>query len=134
MVPVFLAGGVFECDIAHRSSVAVLCMLYKIRCTRCTLFMSLYLGRMCLCGLHVVLWSHMSLFAAEPRSTGGLHSLVSFLWTDLRDHAFEGVGLSCFTSRAHAFLLAELLAPLLSPTVFPFSSFILLVGIVGLGS
>ena len=28
----FLPGGVFECDIAHRRSVAVLCMLYKIRC------------------------------------------------------------------------------------------------------
>ena len=26
----FLTGGVFECDIAHRRSVAVLCMLYKI--------------------------------------------------------------------------------------------------------
>ena len=28
----FLTGGVFECDIAHRRSVAVLRMLYKIRC------------------------------------------------------------------------------------------------------
>ena len=28
----FLTGGVFECDICHRRSVAVLCMLYKIRC------------------------------------------------------------------------------------------------------
>ena len=28
----FLTGGVFECDIAHRRSVAVLCMLYKMRC------------------------------------------------------------------------------------------------------
>ena len=28
----FLPGGVFECVIAHRRSVAVLCMLYKIRC------------------------------------------------------------------------------------------------------
>ena len=28
----FLTGGVFECDIAHRRSVAVLCMLYKVRC------------------------------------------------------------------------------------------------------
>ena len=29
----FLTGGVFfGCDIAHRRSVAVLCMLYKIRC------------------------------------------------------------------------------------------------------
>ena len=28
----FLTGGVFECGIAHRRSVAVLCMLYRIRC------------------------------------------------------------------------------------------------------
>ena len=28
----FLTEGVFECDIAQRQSVAVLCMLYKIRC------------------------------------------------------------------------------------------------------
>ena len=28
----FLTGGVFECDIAHRRSVVVLCMLYKIMC------------------------------------------------------------------------------------------------------
>ena len=28
----FLTGGVFECDLAHRRCVAVLCMLYKIRC------------------------------------------------------------------------------------------------------
>ena len=28
----FLTGGVFECDIAHHRSVAVLCMLNKIWC------------------------------------------------------------------------------------------------------
>ena len=28
----FLTVGVFEYDLAHRRSVAVLCMLYKIRC------------------------------------------------------------------------------------------------------
>ena len=28
----FLTGGVFECEIAHRRSMAVLGMLYKIRC------------------------------------------------------------------------------------------------------
>ena len=28
----FLTRGVFECDLAHRRSVAVLCMMYKIRC------------------------------------------------------------------------------------------------------
>ena len=30
----FLAGGVLDCDLAHRRSVAVLCMLYKIRCNQ----------------------------------------------------------------------------------------------------
>ena len=28
----FLAGGVLNCDLSHRRSVAVLCMQYKIRC------------------------------------------------------------------------------------------------------
>ena len=28
----FLAGGVLNCDLSHHQSVAVLCMLYKIRC------------------------------------------------------------------------------------------------------
>ena len=28
----FSTGGMFVCDLAHRRSVAVLCMLYKIRC------------------------------------------------------------------------------------------------------
>ena len=28
----FITMGVFECDLAHRRSVAVLCMLYKNRC------------------------------------------------------------------------------------------------------
>ena len=27
----FLAGGVLECNLAHRRSVAVLCMLFKIK-------------------------------------------------------------------------------------------------------
>ena len=35
----FLTGGVFECDISHRRSVSVLCMLYKTGVTRCTLLM-----------------------------------------------------------------------------------------------
>ena len=28
----FLAGGVLNCNLSHRQSVAMLCMLYKIRC------------------------------------------------------------------------------------------------------
>ena len=30
----FLTGGVFECDLAHRRSVAVSSMLYKVRCNQ----------------------------------------------------------------------------------------------------
>ena len=58
----FLTGCVFECDIAHCRSVAVLCMV-----------MVLYLDHMCQYGLHAVLWLHigtlMDRLAAEPRST-----------------------------------------------------------------
>ena len=52
-------------------------------------------------------------------------------WNDLGDPVFDGAGLAGFKSRANASLLAKLLAPFLSPTVFPFCSFILWVGIVG---
>ena len=44
--------------------------------TRCTLFMVLFLCRMCRCGLHAALWSHigtrMRLLAAEPRGIARL--------------------------------------------------------------
>ena len=77
----------------------------------------------------------MRLLAAEPRSTRVTFIPLSVsLWNDLGEPVFDGVGLAGFKSRANAFLLAKMLAPLLSPTVFPFSSFILYVGIVGLGS
>ena len=43
---------------------------------RCTLLMVLYLDRICQCGLHAVLWSHigtlMHRLAAEPRSSARL--------------------------------------------------------------
>ena len=56
------------------------------------------------------------------------------LWNDLSDPVFDGVGLAGFKSRANDFLLAQLLAHFLSLSIFPFSSFILSVGVVGLGS
>ena len=43
----FLTGGMFECDMAQRRSVAVLCMLYRSGVTRSTLLMVLNLDRMC---------------------------------------------------------------------------------------
>ena len=77
----FLTGGVFECNIAHRRSVAVLCMLCKIWCNPMhplndVLASADYLDRTCQCGLHAVTWSHIGILmrrlAAEPRSTAGL--------------------------------------------------------------
>ena len=53
----FLTGGVFECDISHRRSVAVLDRMYQ-------------------CGLHAMFWSHIGTIlrrlAVEPCSTAGL--------------------------------------------------------------
>ena len=56
------------------------------------------------------------------------------LWNDLGDPGFDGVELAGFKSRVKAFLLSYQLAPVLSLTVFPFSSFIRWVGIEGLES
>ena len=69
----FLNGGV-ECDIAHRRSVAVLCMLYKIRCNPVHPLNGALPGPYV--PVRVVLWSHigtlMHRLAAVPLSTAGL--------------------------------------------------------------
>ena len=56
------------------------------------------------------------------------------LLNDIGDPVFYGVGLAGFKGNVNAFLVAQLLVPFLSPTVFHLSSFILWVGIVGLES
>ena len=75
VVPV-LAGGVFECDISHRRSVAVLCMLYKNRCNPLHPRNGALPGPYVPVRLHAVLWSHIGILmhrlAAEPCSTAGL--------------------------------------------------------------
>ena len=113
----FLTVGVFLCDIAHRRSVVVLCMLYKIRYNPMHLLYGALLGRMCQCRLQAVLRSYigilMRLLAAEPRSTAGLS--VS-LWNDHDDPIFNGVGLVGFKRRANDSLSAYLFAPFLFPT------------------
>ena len=80
--------------------------------TRYTLIMVLYLDRMCQCGLHAVFWSHIHRFTyvlpccriSQYRRT--FIQLSVFLWNDLANPVFDGVGLAGFTSRANAFLLA----------------------------
>ena len=134
----FLTGGVFECDIAHRLSVAVLCMLYKISC--CTPLMVLYLDHMCQCGLDAVLWSHIGTLkhhlAAEPRSTAGLLFLFRCPSGMILLTTYSMVW-DWQVSRAWPMLFywPKLLYPYYSFLLFfNFSSFCLLVGIVGLWS
>ena len=105
----FLTGGVFECDISHRRSVAVLCMLYKIRRN---LVYPLYgalpgpLARVTRCALVAHRYTY-----APPRCRTLQYSktFIPFsvsLWNDLANLVFDGVGLAGFKSRANASLLA----------------------------
>ena len=107
----FIAGGVLNCDLSHRRSVAVLGMLYKIRCN----------PKHPLCGaLHVpyvpvrvtrgALIAHRYTFApSRCRTSQYLRTFIPLsvsLWNDLVDPVFDGVGLAGFKSRSNAFLLA----------------------------
>ena len=107
----FLTGGVFECDIAHRRSVAVLCFLYKIWCN------PMHSLNDALPGPYVpvrvisdALVAHRNTYA-PPRCRTYLYRrtfvpLSVSHWNDLADPVFDGVGLSGFKRRATDFLLA----------------------------
>ena len=107
----FLTGDVFECDIAHRRSVSVPCMLYKIRCN------PLHQLNDALPGPYVpvrvtrgALVAHQYTYAPPRCRTSQYRRtfvpLSVSLWNDLADPVFDGVGLASFKSRANAFLLA----------------------------
>ena len=92
----FLTGGVFECDIAHRRSVAVLCMLDKIRCN------PVHPLNGALPGPYVpVRVTHGALVAhrytyAPPRCRSSQYRrtfipLSVSLWNDLANPVFDGV-------------------------------------------
>ena len=107
----FLTGVVFECDIAHRRSVAVLCMLYKIRCKAMLPLNDALPGpcvpvRVTLCALvtHRYTYEPPRCRTSQYRMT--FIPLSVSLWNDLANPVFDGVGLAGFKSRANAFLLA----------------------------
>ena len=90
----FLTGGVLDCDLAHRRSVAVLCMLYKIRCHP---LHPLY-------GTLPVPYVPVRVRTSQYCKT--FIPLLVSLWNGLDDPVFDGVGLAGFKSSANAFLLA----------------------------
>ena len=103
----FLTGGVFECDIAHWRSAAVLCMLYKIRCNPLhplnDELPGPYVPVRVTCGALV---TYRDTYALPRCRTWQYRRTFVPLWNDLADPAFDGVGLVGFKSRAKAFLLA----------------------------
>ena len=131
----FLTGDVFECDLAHRQFVAVLCMLYKIRCNPMyPIYGALPEPNVKVRVTRGAVIAHRYT-NAPPRCINSQYRwtfspLLLSLWNDLGEPVFDGVGLGGFKTRSISFLLVSI-APFLCPTVFPFSSFILLVGFVG---
>ena len=107
--------GVFECDLAHRRSVAVLSMLYKINCNQMhPLYDALHVTYVPVRVTHGAVIAHrsiMRLLAAEPCMSRSFIPLSVFLWNDLGDPVLDGVGQASFKSRANVLLLANLLAP-----------------------
>ena len=107
----FLTVGVFDCDLAHRRSIAVLCMMYKIRCNPMhPLYGALNVPytpvRVTRGGVIAHRYTN-----APPRCRTSQYRITfihmsASLWNNLSDTIFDGVGLECFKSKANAFLLA----------------------------
>ena len=110
----FLTGGVFECGIDHRRSVAVLCLFYKIRCK------AMHPLNGALPGPYVPVRvargapdTHRYT-CAPPRCRTSQYSrtfisLSMSLWNDLANPVFDGVGLAGFKSRAMRFYWPKML-------------------------
>ena len=136
--PIFVTGGVFECDVAHRRSVAVSCMLYNIRHNQIHPLYGALPGTCVPVRLHAVLWSYIGtlrcLLAADPRSTAGLWFSCQYLCGTILVTSYSMVW-DCRVSRTGPmpfYWRSCSIAPFWF-TVFAFSSFILWVGIVGVG-
>ena len=107
----FLAGGLLECDLAHRRSVAVLCMLYKIRCNPKHPLSGALPGPYVPVRItRGALVAHRFSYAPPRcRTSQYPRTFVPFsvsLWNDLCDPVFDGVGLVGFQSWASSFVLA----------------------------
>ena len=105
----FLTWGVVECDIAHRRSVVVLYMLYKIRCNPMHPFNGALPGPFVPVRVtRRALGAHHYTDVPPRCSTSQYHktfiSLSVSLWNDLADPVFDGVGLAGFKSRANPIL------------------------------
>ena len=97
----FLAGGVLDCNLAHRRSVAELCILFKIESNPMhPLSGALYLPYVPTRVTRGALVAYMHSFV--PPHCGTSQYLRTFvplsvsLWNELSDPVFDGVGLAGF--------------------------------------
>ena len=99
----------FECDIAHCRSVAIICMLYKIRCNLmhplCALPGAYVPVGVTCCALVVYQYTDAPSRCRTSQYGRTFIPLSVSLWNDLPNPIFDGVGLAGFKSRANAFLL-----------------------------
>ena len=107
----FLTGGVFECDLAHRRSVAALCMLYKVRCNpmyplygalpSCALCAGAYYTRCCdRTSVHLCASSLQNL--GVPQVVNPLSVFCGTIWWP----CIRWCGTSGFQEQGHCLLLA----------------------------
>ena len=106
-----IVGGVLNCDLSHRRSVAVLCMLHKIRCNPkhplCGPRPVPYVPVQVTCGALIAHWYTFALpHCRNSQYRRTFTPLSVSFWNDLVDPVFDGVGLAGFKSRSNAFLLA----------------------------
>ena len=107
----FPAGGVLDCNLAHRRSVAELCMLFKIKSnTMHHLSGALPLPYVPARVTRGALVTHRhSFMPPRCRTSQYRRTIVPLsvsLSNNLSDPVFDGVGLTGFKSRANAFLFA----------------------------
>ena len=124
----FLTGGVFVCDLVHRRSVAVLCMLYKIRCNSMhPLYGALPVPYVPVRVTRVAVIAHWYTYVPPRCRTSQYHRTFILwsvsLWNDLRDPVFDGVGLEGFKSKANAFFIGLAARSLFIFCCFPFLFF-----------
>ena len=97
----------------------------SINVTGCTLFMVLFLCRMCRCGLHAGLWSHigspMCLLAC--RTSQYSRTFIPFsvsLWKDLSDPRFRWGGIGGFQEQGQCLFIGTAPRSLFVSSCFPF--------------
>ena len=107
----FLTSCVFECHLSHRRSVAVLCVLNKVRCNPMhPLYGTLHVPYVLLWVTRGAVIAHRYTYAPPRCRTSQYRRtfipLSVSLWNDLSYPVFDGVGQVGFKSWANTFLLA----------------------------